>query len=492
MLSRIGASLLGQFIVAIQPILLVPLFLRAWGGEVYGQWCIFFAIVSYFSLLDFGCQNHVGNVLAEDFIRKNRQNFQANLSNSVSLFLFISGIGFILFLASLMVALIFFPELYFKKNQIAQGELVLIFLGGNVLLTIPAGIYSTAYRAFGRVTRSTMIANALRIIQFSVFGGALYLGCTPLIYAQLFFLFGVFGAIVNVVDLWFSFGEYVRIKISISNAKKGLKFFKGASYFWFLALTSNINQQTPIIVLGLFSSPLAVSLYVTHKTISNCLNYVGAIFQAPLWPEFSKLLVNDEKKKVFWLTLLCVRIVFFCTGILALLVWFIVPDIYSIWTAKKLVLDPTLLSIFLVQSVLMSFWSTSSWSLLAGSRQNRLIHFGVLNALLTLILSIPLSIKYGVIGCAVASLIGDLIFGLYFFPAVVSRAMDCKVIYIFAQLFKMLLPLTFCYAILYLINFNYLHVGQLFNIFSMILVCIAITYVAIKKEILLMMNKVAK
>jgi O-antigen/teichoic acid export membrane protein len=107
---------LGQLISAIQPIFFVPLFLSAWGSEGYGQWCIFFAVVSYFSLLDFGCQSHIGNILTEEFIKKYKKNFQANLSNSVSFFVFISGAIFVILMGILTILIIFSPDYFSKKN----------------------------------------------------------------------------------------------------------------------------------------------------------------------------------------------------------------------------------------------------------------------------------------------------------------------------------------------------------------------------------------
>jgi O-antigen/teichoic acid export membrane protein len=200
MISAISASFFGQLISAIQPLLLVPLFLRAWGGEGYGEWCILFAIVSYFSLLDFGSQNYIGNVLTENLIQKHKHNFQSNLSNAVSLFIIISGICFAFFIAIIYITTTFFSDLLPIKNQIENEQWILIFLGGSMLLSIPAGIYSTVYRAFNMVARVTIISNILRFFQLFIMAGALYMEYSPLAYAALYFLFSIIGVVVNIVE----------------------------------------------------------------------------------------------------------------------------------------------------------------------------------------------------------------------------------------------------------------------------------------------------
>src|SRR3990172_4082748 len=81
-----GSAALGQFIEVANVILLVPLFCRAWGAAKYGWWISLTALISYLSLLDFGGQNYIGNLLADSYIRKDEAQFRRWLSEGVSLF----------------------------------------------------------------------------------------------------------------------------------------------------------------------------------------------------------------------------------------------------------------------------------------------------------------------------------------------------------------------------------------------------------------------
>ena len=47
-------TVLGEGIGAIKHILLVPLFLWAWGKLVYGEWLTIYALVAYLPLIDLG------------------------------------------------------------------------------------------------------------------------------------------------------------------------------------------------------------------------------------------------------------------------------------------------------------------------------------------------------------------------------------------------------------------------------------------------------
>ena len=49
-----GANIYGQVVTAVVQLVGVPIFLWAWGTELYGEWLILFAIPSYLSMSDLG------------------------------------------------------------------------------------------------------------------------------------------------------------------------------------------------------------------------------------------------------------------------------------------------------------------------------------------------------------------------------------------------------------------------------------------------------
>src|SRR6267378_1844389 len=83
----IGSAALFQAVNAAQAVILVPLFLRAWGAEGYGQWLALTALISYLTLADLGGQNYIANLLAMSHARGDRERFQTTLSEAVSFFL---------------------------------------------------------------------------------------------------------------------------------------------------------------------------------------------------------------------------------------------------------------------------------------------------------------------------------------------------------------------------------------------------------------------
>ena len=439
LLLGIGSSGMSQVIAAVQAILLVPLFLRAWGADGYGRWLVLTALVSYFSMLDLGGQNYIGNLLAIDYAQGKKEAFRDKLSESVSLFSFIALAAFIL-----LVILLFglrnlnLPGL--GNGLLYNERLIILFLTSSALFSIPCGIYVTAYRASGLFIRGTMLGNILRLAGIVLFAVVLFVAVSPVVYAMLFLAVGVIGTAFIVWDSRRVITACRQIRIGFAEAKRGYKYLRGALHFWLMALANGLNQQGVLLVLAIFTSPVIVALYVTHRTAAGLVGYVGSVLQAPLWPEISFLWAQDRREELRKVMLSAVRIIMLTSGLAALMMWVLLPFIYPFWTGKQLQLQPILFAVFLFQGVLAAGWSTSGWSLLAANQHRMPARWSLANAVVTIALSVWLAPRYGVLGVGLATLLGDVLCGLAAYPKLTAGMLELSVWRVYkAMLFAVLL-----------------------------------------------------
>lgn len=174
----LASTALGQVLSATSSILLVPLFLRAWGADGYGKWVALTAIISYLSLLDLGGQNFIGNMLAREYVRGNENGFHKTLSEGVSLFALIALVAFSLLGLVLGLPATWLPS---QLGPLSLNErLVLLLMGTSYLLSIPGGVYVTAYRATGLFARGTMVGNGCRAVFLFCYTAILIAGVPPL------------------------------------------------------------------------------------------------------------------------------------------------------------------------------------------------------------------------------------------------------------------------------------------------------------------------
>ena len=441
LLLGIGSSGMSQVIAAAQPILLVPLFLRAWGAEEYGRWLVLTALVSYLSMLDLGGQNYIGNLLTIDYGQGKMESFRERLSEGVSLFTFIA-LAALIFLVILLFGLMN-SSLPVLGNAFSNEERwIILFLGSAFLLSIPSGVYVTAYRASRLFVRGTMLGNVLRIAYFAFSAVLLYITVSPFVYALVFLIVAVIGTMVIV---WDSRREMVacrQIRIGLAEAKRGRKYLRGAIHFWLLALANGLNQQGVLLVLAIFASPAIVALYATHRTVAGLVGYVGSALQAPLWPELSFLWAQDRREELRKVVLLAIRFIMLISGLAALTMWVLLPFIYPFWTGKQLQLQPVLFAVFLLQGVLAAGWFTSGWSLLAANQHRVPARWSLANAVVTIALAVLLAPRCGVLGVALAALLGDVLCGLAVYPKLAGGMLGLSVLRVYQAMMLMVLLLT--------------------------------------------------
>ncbi len=432
--TGLASTSLYQVIVAAQSILLVPLFLRAWGADGYGRWLTLTAFVSYLGLIDLGGQNYIGNLLAFEYTRGNVSGFRARLVEGVSLFSLIALVSFLVLGAVLALPALSLPG-HGEALTVAERG-VLMLMGGAFLLSIPQGVFVTVYRATGQFFTGTMIANAVRFLSMLGYVGLLIAGYPPLVLAAGYFSSAVILTVTVVVYGYRKIPQCRGVRPSLAAAWEGKGHLRGSLFFWLLALAGAINLQGVIIVLGTFAVPATVALYATHRTASGLLGYVGNLFMAAVWPELSFAHAGGEKEKLIRMALLTVRTVVFLSAAAAVALWILLPEIYSLWTARKLALQPWLMAMFLSQGVLAAGWSTAGWVLLASNEHRLLAWWALANAGLTITLATLLVPRHGVLGVAVATLLGDLACGASAYPRKAARHLGIPSSEIYKAIFR--------------------------------------------------------
>jgi len=438
----VGSTAIGQVVAAVSSILLVPLFLRAWGAEGYGQWLSLTAFISYISLLDFGGQSFIGNLLAREYARGNQGEFQQKLSEGVSLFALIALIAFALLILVLCVPGFSLPghDTPFRPTE----RLILLLMGTSYLLSIPTGVYVTVYRAAGYLARSVMIGNVFRFVALVCYSSILVMRLPATLYAVVHLSIGVVSTFFIVWDTHRLIPVCRGAKLSIAAALTARAHLGGSMHFWLLALASALNLQGVVLVLAANGSPETVATYSAHRTIAGLVGYMSNLVQGPLWPEFTFMHAQEDHAKLTNVSLLTIRMVVLLSGVAALGLWILLPTIYPIWTGRHLQFQAPLLALLLFQAVLAAGWTTSGWSLLATNNHYRLTYWALANALLTIGFAIVLAPKFGAMGAVSASLLGDVICGAAVYPGLAAglHGMPVKEFYkaAFLPILALLIP----------------------------------------------------
>jgi O-antigen/teichoic acid export membrane protein len=432
--SGLASASLHQAIAAAYSILLVPLFLRVWGADGYGRWLLLTAFVSYLGLLDLGGQHYIGNLLAFDYSKGDESAFRERLEEGLSVFSLLSFAALLVLAAALCYPALSLPAQDTPLTGAERG--VLLFMGCSFLLSVPQGVFVTIYRATGKLFAGMMIGNAVRL--FSLFGisGLLLVESPPVVVAAGYFLSALILTAAVVVYGFRGIPQCRGVRLSVSAAWRGRKYLGGAFFFWLLLIAGAANYQGILIILGAFAAPAVVAIYATHRTASGLLGYIGNLFMAPVWPELSFAHAAGDKEKCKRVGLLAVRVVVYLNVMAAVALWAVLPEVYSVWTARELPLQPALAALFLVQGILVAGWSTAAWALLASNEHRSLAWWAVANVGVTLALAALFAPRYGVMGVAAATLIGDLACGAAVYPRKAARHLDVPPSKVYRAIFR--------------------------------------------------------
>lgn len=436
----VGTQSLFQIITAGREFILVPLFLLAWGAEGYGRWLSILAAVSYLSLLDLGGQNYIANLLAMEQARKDEKAFRRILSESVSFYVLVSSVVFVI----VLVCLFIIPSYSSFSNFVPIGvsdRWVVGIIATLILISVPSAIYQKVYQSSGLFPRGGMIANSMLIFSVSLLAIFLYARVSPPIYAGGMLLSGTLTAVVIFWDSRRCIPGCHDMHIGLVEARRGALYLKGSIHFWVISLGQTVKLQGVVLILAAYSSPEVVALFVTHRLFSNAAGYVGTSLHVPLWPELTFLWGEKQYDKLKQIVLLSIKLVIVLGGGTSMFFWVAGPIIYPIWTGAQLQFQPVLLAILMLQGILLAGSSVTSWSLLATNHHRVLGVCFLANALLTIGLSFLLVKPFGVEGVAVAVLIGDMVFGFFSFPILVSSLLDIAVSKIYFTMFASLAAL---------------------------------------------------
>lgn len=420
-----ASATLSQIISAAKSILLVPLFLKAWGADGYGKWLTLTALVSYVSLIDLGGQLYIGNIMAREYVRGDKGRFLQKLSEGMSLFILLSLVVFFLLLTVVSFPLLTLPGHDGPLNL--SERFIIFFMGSALLMAVPGGVWVQSYRATGLFVRGTMVANILNVMGLLCYIAILALGASPMIYAASFLVVSTIGTLYVIWDIRHIIPETRRINLSFASAWAGRFHVSGSFHFWIMALGNGLKQQGVIIILAAAVSPVMVALYATHRVITGLVAYVSSIIQPAVWPEMTFLYAKGRRDDLNYLLLLTIRLVVLLSCGAALILLIFGPLIYLTWLGRKLDFHPILMFFLVSQIILFAGWSTSGWSLLASNQHRKIAYWSLANSLFTILIAIILVPKFGLLGVASAGLIGDIACGFLIFPWLASRVMGCPV-----------------------------------------------------------------
>jgi O-antigen/teichoic acid export membrane protein len=411
----VGANFLGQLINTVSRIVLVPLFLLAWGPDIYGEWLLLASLVAYLSLTEMGAQLYIVNRMTQAYAHRDHEQFCTILHTGLALFLIIPLAVFILFVA---VIAFFNPASFLHITQTGHATVILVLaiLAFQIVLSLPQSVLLRVYFAVEMLPRGVMLLNFMQLINLILLAGGLWLrwGMVAIAVLQLI-PYGLVAGIA-LVDLNRKFPQFKILSLGHADLASGLSFIKPSLHFFLIQLGQAISLQGTVLVVGMLMGPIQVVLFSTLRTLVNLIRKFLDQLSHAAWPELTRLDAQADREKFLALFRIILRSTLMATIFFIIIFHFYGGYIYQFWLRKTVPFDQPVMDLFLIYIGQFIFWLACSHPLEATNRHHTLAKVLFISAILSITLAYLGGRHLGLPGVVLGMIIGDLVLPFWLVP----------------------------------------------------------------------------
>jgi len=401
----LGASALGPAVTLIFQVASVPIFLRCWGAQLYGEWLILSAIPSYLAISDIG----FGNVAASDMtmcVAAGKR--ETALETFQSTWVLVSTISLAL-MALLAAGVWTFPwEGWIGLSMIGHRNscLAMLLLSAYAFISLQNGVMDSAFRCEGNFAVGTACMSVLRFSEVLTSTAAAACGGGPVPVALVLFSTRLAGSIV-IRLLLRKRSPWIRYGTAHASLATIRRLWAPAFAYMAFPIGYAISMQGFTLVIGIVLGPVAVTAFSTMRTLSRVGYQMLAVVSRTVWPEISTAfgagkieLAKSLHRRAFQFAL-----VLACACSVALAV--MGPRVYGIWTHHTVRFDPLSFNLLLLVVLANSMWCTSAVVPMATNRHHTIAVAYMAGTMFSLGLAWLLMHRFGIAGAAAALLCID-------------------------------------------------------------------------------------
>lgn len=420
LIKGVGANFAGQLINLVSRLALPPLFLHAWGVDIYGEWLLLSSFVAYLSLSDMGGQLYVVNRLTQAHASRDMDLFRTLLRTGLIVFLVMPAIfflGFILFINLYHVESIF----GIVKTSHQEVLWVLIILAFQFLFSLPQGMLLGVYRAVGMYPRGVMLGNLVSLLQLFLTALLLWEESSMTVIAGVQVIPCLLVALMALIDLEKKFPDLQIYSLKGASFHVALSFIRPSLYFLIIQLAQMISIQGAVLAVGAALGPAQVVLFGMLRTMVFSMRQILGLISHSAWPEITRLDTLGDKKKLRRLFLA----VFHSTMLIAIgittILHFFGNEIFRLWLRDAVSYSQSAMDVLLVYVLFNVLWATCSHLPMALNRHAALARLSLLASVSSVALAYIGGIDFGLEGAVAGMLIGEAIFVTWYIPIWVWR-----------------------------------------------------------------------
>jgi O-antigen/teichoic acid export membrane protein len=417
----VGAHVLSQVLGTASRVLLVPLFLRAWGADVYGEWLLLSSFAAYLTLTDLGGQLYIVNRLTQAYSKGDIPTVRTVLHTGLALLLLGPALVFVLFMGAMFVVP---PESILQITHTGHGTVLLVLgiLIFQVCISLPHGLVIGVYRAVGMLPRSVMLTNVGLALQLGLTAFALWFGAGMAVVAALQVVGILAIAYYPLKDLARKFPEFELPSLRHADLAVGRSFIRPSSQFFAIQAARALTLHGTVLLVGSLLGQREVVVFSSLRTMGNVMQGVLALLASAAWPEMTRLDSVGERGRLRTLFGVLLRTTMTAALVATAVFHLYGAPIFGLWLGGHVEYSQTQMDLILGYLLQTMFWTMASYMLMATNAQHHLSRLLVASAPISLLLAYLGAVRYGVPGVIGGTLLGELLLPFWVVPLLVTHS----------------------------------------------------------------------
>lgn len=407
------ANLLQKLVRILDQLLLIPFFLTTWGASYYGEWLTLSIIPSILAFADLGIGSAVSNSFVLAYVAGEKQK-AANIRKAGHLTIFLSIIfGIIL---TILILIIGNSLDLFNKSYIPQKDamVAIVLITSARLLSFYNQLVEGYFRSVRKAALGSFISSGLHML--NIFSGlaVLLAGYKVIGYTLSQFLISILFTLSYI---------YIgRKQINLTGysgkiLKKDIKniITKGGGYLM-TPIWQSIYFQGGTLVVRIVLGAESVAIFNTVRTVCRSVNQAYSIINGSIYPELQYEYAKGNMHIVHKIFRISILISIFISFIGTLFLMIFGLKIYEWWTQNTLSVTYEIWWIFMIGILFNAIWWTS---VVTYRVINQPYHFAIMSTIVACIsvaCSYFLSLKWGMLGAVIGTVIYDIIMTFYTLP----------------------------------------------------------------------------
>lgn len=437
-------------------LLYTPFLIKMLGQGEYGLYSLISSIIGYLTVLDLGFGNAI-------IVYTAKYRAQGKVEEEKKL----HGMFFIIFCIIGVIAGILGLILYFNVNtifantmttdEIQKTKIMMLILSFNLAITFPFTIYSSIISAYEKFTYQKIVSILNTLLKPILMIPLLLLGYKSI----------TMTVVITIVNIGVLISNYIYCKNKINIKIKFMGFDKllfktifGYSFFIFIGvIVDKINWSVDQFILGAVSGTVAVSIYSVAAQLNTLFINLSTAVSGVMLPKMSKMVAKNSNPDELTDEMIKIgRIQYYIIFLMASGLVLFGKQFIIAWVGLEFELA-YYVALILIIPVCFPLIQNLGLSIMQAMNKYKFKSISTLiMAIINVIASYFLAIKYGVIGSAIGTAGSLILCNIILINVYYHKVIKIDVIKFWKEIFKMtllfLIPVVLIIVIMLIISLN--------------------------------------